>query len=728
MIIELGTHYKDGLWGVLNKFANEKEYDDCYKGKESGFILYEVDDSKWEETLPCQCYYDINNDRIVYPSEDFNIYKNECQIITVSRATTSVNNSTFANAIANANVGDTIKLTSNVTLTATVRILKENLTIDLNGYTIQGNGTFTLFYLPNRSLTIDDTKGSAPGIITKGYSSLGYNNIGDNLYSSPANTARCGGAFYVSGKGAYLHLKKCSIRSNVAEGDWGQGAGVYLFNEAVLRTESSAEFFNNTAKSKLGDAGNGWGACIYANGGSCRILINGGSFNNNSALTRGGVICLEGNHQVTISSGTFSSNVSHIGGVISIVNGENDICIVNGTFNNNRAGFGGGAIAIEGNTHLTIRNCTMTGNSVNAGNGGAVYFNSTGDLAIKQGTFNNNKVSGAGGAFYIRKYNSCCIGSRGLTVNIRNNEADITNINTSGGAFWLWCEKNMYIMNCNISGNKAGSCGAVYLRYNEGAGENVTCMFKNCTFENNVSVDRVPIIYKRDKGILQLDNCVFNGCSVNNIDQAPAQGVHWGAITINSGKLIASKINFKGNMSLASGLNNDNRNLIHLLGGSKSEINDLEIDGSQLSNIGRHIISVTENSELIIRNSTIKQFLISNSSTFLGFIFTTNSNNKIVINDTFVKPSDNNKDNLFFICSQGCYYIDIENSSFSKINLIKGLKNENISSMYEFKNTSCKDIVIDSGFVTIDNVISNNIILNDVVSLIIGIIINGEPR
>ena len=28
MIIELGTHYKDGLWGVLNKFANEKEYDD----------------------------------------------------------------------------------------------------------------------------------------------------------------------------------------------------------------------------------------------------------------------------------------------------------------------------------------------------------------------------------------------------------------------------------------------------------------------------------------------------------------------------------------------------------------------------------------------------------------------------------------------------------------------------------------------------------------------------
>ena len=197
--------------------------------------------------------------------------------------------------------GDTIKLSSNTEVHATLQITK-NLTLDLNGCTLRMTGTGSVLKVSGRAtLTIQDSSAAKSGTITGG-------------------NAEDGGGVYVKAY-ATLEMTGGCITGCRAE----DGGGVYIDNNATLKMTGGC----------ITDCHASYGGGIYSYenlymGGTAKIekcTSNGGSYD--AIWNKGGDIYSDG--------GTVDGTVNNQG-TIKRSEGAVDVTVFNGAVYNQQAG------------------------------------------------------------------------------------------------------------------------------------------------------------------------------------------------------------------------------------------------------------------------------------------------------------------------------------------------------------------------------------------------------
>lgn len=186
--------------------------------------------------------------------------------------------------------------------------------------------------------------------------------------------------------------------------------------------QARGRFGNVTIKNCKGRTGGG----VSASG---HLIIDGGTYQNNFAGLRGGVISSEDNGTLTINGGEFYGNKASAGGCICSFR---NLTINGGNFSGNTSGF-------TNNEELSLW-------------GGCIYSN--GITTINGGTFQNNKSEDCGGAIAVNEYGN-------LTVNDAN---FINNTSKSGGAIYIITSNELAVNGGYFEGNtcQEGAGGAIY--------------------------------------------------------------------------------------------------------------------------------------------------------------------------------------------------------------------------------------------------------------------------
>ena len=206
---------------------------------------------------------------------------------------------TLQGMIDQANAGDTIKLSSNTEVHATLQITK-NLTLDLNGHVLKMTGSGSVLKVSDRAtLTITDSSAAKSGTITGG-------------------NAEYGGGVYVDDYAALKMTGGCITGCHASRGGGGiySSGNLYMGGTAKIeKCTGSDDAIWNREKSD-----------IYADGGTVD-----GTVNNQGTIKRS-----EGAAAVTVFNGTvYNRSAGKIeAGIYGIYNGtvENNGTITGGTF------------------------------------------------------------------------------------------------------------------------------------------------------------------------------------------------------------------------------------------------------------------------------------------------------------------------------------------------------------------------------------------------------------
>ena len=176
---------------------------------------------------------------------------------------------TLQGRIDKANAGDTITLSSDTEIAATLQIAK-NLTLDLNGCTLRMTGNRSVLCVYNgATLTITDSSAAKSGTITGG-------NAGD------------GGGVYIGGNSSEGHLVMTGgtitgCATDLSRGA-GRGGGVFVFKGSFTMS-GTAKITNCTAD---------WGGGVVVHTRSSTFTMNGGEISDCKASNTGGGVCLIG--------------------------------------------------------------------------------------------------------------------------------------------------------------------------------------------------------------------------------------------------------------------------------------------------------------------------------------------------------------------------------------------------------------------------------------------------
>ena len=195
--------------------------------------------------------------------------------------------------------GDTIKLSSNTEVHATLQITK-NLTLDLNGCTLRMTGTGSVLKVSGRAtLTIQDSSAEGTGTITGG-------------------NAEYGGGVYVDDYAALKMTGGCITGCHASRG----GGGIYSSGNLYMGGTAKIEKCTGSDDAIW----NRENSDIYADGGTVD-----GTVNNQGTIKRS-----EGAAAVTVFNGTvYNRSAGKIeAGIYGIYNGtvENNGTITGGTF------------------------------------------------------------------------------------------------------------------------------------------------------------------------------------------------------------------------------------------------------------------------------------------------------------------------------------------------------------------------------------------------------------
>lgn len=273
-----------------------------------------------------------------------------------------------------------------------------NLTIDLNGHKIDGNGgsrsVFRIYNIGAELIIMDNTgRGSVTG--SRNMGGLGK-----------------GGAFYVSGENSVLTINGGNITGNAASD----------------------------------------GGAIFAEG-YADVVINGGNLTGNTAY-KGGAIHINGADLVVnggnIGSDKAGNTATNDGGGIYMYSGS--ITMTGGSIAYNTAGQGGG-VSLEGGVFY-FNDGTIGQNTATSGNGGGVNVIATGKLITKAGIIEHNTAnSGRGGGIFLGNQAENASASTLEGTTIRNNRAKF------GGGISLYqtefCTTANTLTNVTLDGNLA---------------------------------------------------------------------------------------------------------------------------------------------------------------------------------------------------------------------------------------------------------------------------------
>jgi hypothetical protein len=225
---------------------------------------------------------------------------------------------------------------------------------------------------------------------------------------------------------------------------------------------------------------------------------------------------------VTVSGMTISGASASTGGVFAMI--DQTLALTNMTLTGNTAG-SGAVVAASGPATINVSNSTVTTNT--AGSGSGFYLSGSGGatLTIADSTVSNN----TGSAIYSNSQASVSVSRSTLA----NNRASI------GGAIQLNnFTPHLTITDCTISGNSAGSAGAIYFR----GGTSGTFTLSDSTIvKNTASTSNGGAIYLASMGtsaMLTSDTLMGNTAGTNGGAIYYSSGV--GGITIDNSILVAN--------------------------------------------------------------------------------------------------------------------------------------------------------------------------------------------
>lgn len=265
--------------------------------------------------------------------------------------------------------GGIVRLTGNIIADESSMItITKNITIDGDGYSIDGNGKTAVFYM-NKSGQVLTLK---------------------NLAIKNASGAN-GSAVYVR-SGSVL-LEDTKLTNNTAT---GSGGALYVYEKAGL-TLRNTEVVGNSGRT---------GGAIYT-GEKSTLLIENSSINENTSTDNGGAVSVGKEASFTMKNTAVSGNHSDKKGGAVFINKEAKVTVENSALFENRAVGAGGAIGgIDKKTGLALIHCSIVANqSGELGGGIAQDKNESTTFAIynsivagnKSGDMNNdidNKTSG----------------------------------------------------------------------------------------------------------------------------------------------------------------------------------------------------------------------------------------------------------------------------------------------------------------------------------------------
>lgn len=381
-------------------------------------------------------------------------------------------------------------------------VVDEEVTIDLNGNDIDGNGktgsviTVTgedasLTLKDSTAETVTDDEGKEvykSGAVTGGKAEFGggvkvehgaeFTMESGKIADNHSPTSEGGGVYVVDG--SKFTMNGGEISGNTAKNN---GGGVFVANYSQSPyNEAPSQFIMNGGKisgNVTGDDTNGAGGGVGAYGNkqdndNVAVTINDGEITGNSTGANGGGIAVQ-NGALTMTGGTVSNNTvkNASGNGSGIYSFYSDVSIKNGTEikNNTGAQYGGGIYASVGGS-LTVEDSIISGNG--AGYGGGVYVGGVKDATIKSNKITGNDATYGGG---LAAYNS--------TIGMSGN--NISNNNTSDRAGGVYADSGnggattINMDGDTISGNTTTKYGGGIYTY----GANTTVNANGTTISGN---------------------------------------------------------------------------------------------------------------------------------------------------------------------------------------------------------------------------------------------------
>ncbi len=318
-----------------------------------------------------------------------------------------------------------------------------------------------------------------------------------------------GGILIPTGGGSFDDF---AIIRNVIVSDNNANSGGGLYNDEGFVEVIDSVFSNNVATedgggifNEVGDAGG-------------TLIIDGSTFENNTATSGGGIFAFRGD--VTINNSSVAFNTAEEGGGgIKAVLGE--VTINNSFVNINSAekGDGGGIYSVDGD--LTLNNSEVGANSAKEGDGGGIYSLNASLTVSNSDVSNNDALGGSGGGIFSRD-TSVAVNDSTLNKNIAGGDGggiysvngDLTVSNTavvnsftaepeSDGGGLSSRGSSLIVRNSTISGNGTGinvatPAGQISVISNSTISSNETgggifnssgvLQIRNSTITNNTSV------------------------------------------------------------------------------------------------------------------------------------------------------------------------------------------------------------------------------------------------
>ena len=280
-------------------------------------------------------------------------------------------------------------------------VIDKDLTINGNGYAIDGLSSSRIFKIKDCTVTLNSIK------FVNGYAKGDYG---------------MGGAIDADSTG--LTVNSCTFENNRADNCAG---AISASSSDYPLTINSCNFIGNTAKNTGGAVDS---SCLGLN-------IRDSTFNQNYAGDSGGAV--------------YSVSVDYNGDYITD-------SIVNCVFENNRAESNGGAIRTD--SKLNVASSTFTNNYAEY-DGGALYTNE--DLFVANSRFTKNHASQNGGAIYAYAYDLDVLpsGWKVTYFNVLIQDSVFSyNVAETGGAVAAYTYKDdkskfPKVVRCTFTANKA---------------------------------------------------------------------------------------------------------------------------------------------------------------------------------------------------------------------------------------------------------------------------------
>ena len=427
-------------------------------------------------------------------AEDINTTDTDTDVITVSNNDVlgnSVKSGTFIELqekINNASEGSTIELTNNYTYEDTFNaegiIIDKSLTIEGNGFTIDGANQARIFFINATN-----------------------NIVLNNIIFENANSLQ-GGAILFDKAITNVSITN-SIFTNNSLSDNGHSGGAINFNDDA----SGVLFENNTFENNYAPLGYGGNIAFDKN--ANKISIKGCNFRvtkprENIMIAGGGIYFIGNATSVIIDNCEFDNFTVRTGGGIYI---EKDFAIsgiTNTKFTNNKAytenkKYGGGALTIEGEADLTfITNCEFINNTATTHGGAIKLMGYTRGLVINNTIFDANYAPYAGAL--------CLQGIEELSIidsKFTNNKGTASDIVGGGGIYVIGNLTQSIILGCEFENNSARTGGGIYVEKELINTQFINNKFINNTaFTNNTKYGGGAIAVERNAS-----NNIFNGTS-----------------------------------------------------------------------------------------------------------------------------------------------------------------------------------------------------------------------